>query len=60
MINPLTTIIFYEKCRSMECQGALITAANSSIGKMMIRYFQDNGIGVVGVVRSNQAMEQLK
>jgi predicted Fe-Mo cluster-binding NifX family protein len=43
-----------EIAKEAKVQAVINTAAASQLGKMMIRYFHQNGVKVINIVRSQQ------
>lgn len=54
IVNPITVIGMYDKITSRNHKTIIQTAAFSSIGKMIQRYFTKKGIKVINIVRKNE------
>ena len=59
-INPVTALMFREVLRQAGSRAFVQTAANSALGKMMIRLARMEGMEVVNVVRSESSAEKIR
>ena len=50
-VNPFTVIAMLEVVKDADVKAVVHTAAASSLGRMMVRYFQENGVKVINIVR---------
>jgi NADPH:quinone reductase-like Zn-dependent oxidoreductase len=50
-INPFTAIGLRKTAQNRGYNSVLLSAANSALSKMMIRYFNHGGMRVYGIVR---------
>ena len=60
MGNPATAVLFKEYILSGGHKAAVQNAANSALGKMMIRLCQRDGIPLINIVRSADKADQLR
>ena len=58
--NALTALALFELCKGKGYQFVVQTAACSSLGKMINRYFNLNGIKVINIVRRPEQVKILK
>lgn len=58
-VNPMTAIAFIDIAKSLGIKNIVHTAAGSALGKMVIRYGVQEGVGVIGVVRRAEQVESL-
>lgn len=54
LVNPLTVITMLDTVKDQKVQCVVSTAASSQVGKMIVRYFKDNGIRVISIVRRDE------
>jgi NADPH:quinone reductase-like Zn-dependent oxidoreductase len=59
-INPITVVGLLEVAAVQPGQHLLITAAGSTLGRMLIRAARAEGIKTIGVVRRPEAVQELK
>jgi len=59
-INPATVVFMYRTAQQGGHKAMIQDAATSSLGKMMIRYFKQNGKKSINIVRRDDAIEELK
>lgn len=59
IINPLSAIGLFTRASQLGYQSVLVSAANSALGHMMIRYFSQHGKNVHGIVRQASQAQQL-
>ncbi|KAL4506573.1 hypothetical protein ABPG72_000144 [Tetrahymena utriculariae] len=59
-VNPLTVVAMLEVVKEAKVNAVVHSAAASALGKMMVRYFQDNGVQVINIVRREEQVEILK
>lgn len=59
-VNPLTVYFMLEELKKNDQKTVVHTAGASQLGKMMTRYFADNGVDVISIVRKNEQIEQLQ
>lgn len=59
-INPITAIGLVESVTNDKGTAVVITAAASQLGKMMIRLCQDANVTVIGTVRKDDQLKDLK
>lgn len=59
-VNPLTAVEMLEDTKAAKVTAIVHTAAASQLGRMMVRYFQTNGINVINVVRRKEQVEILE
>jgi NADPH:quinone reductase-like Zn-dependent oxidoreductase len=59
-INPVTVVGLLEVAAVQPGQHLLITAAGSTLGRMLIRAARAEGIKTIGVVRRPEAVQELK
>jgi hypothetical protein len=51
LVNPLTAVAMLDILQSKKVKAVILTAAASSLGKMLNRYFTPENIVVINVVR---------
>lgn len=49
-----------ETVKDAKVKAVVHTAAASSLGRMMVRYFQNNGVRVINIVRRQEQVDILK
>ncbi|EAR90902.2 zinc-binding dehydrogenase family oxidoreductase (macronuclear) [Tetrahymena thermophila SB210] len=59
-INPLTVVGMLETVKEAKVKTVVHSAAASALGRMMVRYFKNNGIEVINIVRRQDQVEILK
>lgn len=59
-VNPLTVYFMLEELKQKNLKSVVHTAGASQLGKMMTRYFSENGVEVISIVRKEEQIEQLK
>ncbi|KAL6068942.1 NADH oxidase [Balamuthia mandrillaris] len=59
-VNPLTVLAFLEIAKAAGQKYIVHTAAASALGKMLIRAAKTEGIGIIGTVRREEQVEELK
>jgi NADPH:quinone reductase len=59
-VNPLTVLGFLDLCETEGYRSIIHTAAASSLGKMLVRYFNSKNIPVINVIRREEQEELLK
>ena len=59
-VNPFTVIAMLDVVKDADVKAVVHTAAASALGRMMVRYFKDNGVKVINVVRRPEQIEILK
>lgn len=59
-VNPLTAIGLRDRVIQYKSPAVVIDAANSQLGKMMIRAFHDKRIPVIAIVRKQEQADELK
>ena len=59
-VNPLSVMAMLEVTKGEKSKTVVSTAAASALGRMMVRYFQNNGVQVINVVRRAEQVEILK
>ncbi|EGR31097.1 zinc-binding dehydrogenase family protein, putative [Ichthyophthirius multifiliis] len=59
-INPMTVVCMLETVKQKEVKTVIHSAAASSLGKMMVRYFKQNGVNVINIVRKEEQVQTLK
>ena len=59
-INPMTALGMVETAKAERHPALVFTAAASSLGRMVHRVCQEDGVGFVGVVRGAEQVEQLR
>jgi NADP-dependent 3-hydroxy acid dehydrogenase YdfG len=59
-VNPLTAIVMLDKVKSANIKAIIHTAAASSLGRMMNRLFNSEGIPIINVVRREEQIDLLK
>ncbi|KAL4459917.1 hypothetical protein ABPG74_003443 [Tetrahymena malaccensis] len=59
-VNPLTCVAFLEIVKEAGVKAIVHSAAASALGKMVVRYFQQNGIKVINLVRRQEQVDTLK
>jgi NADPH2:quinone reductase len=59
-VNPLTALGMVETMRREDHSALIHTAAASSVGRMLIRICQDDGVPLVNIVRSDEQAKSLK
>jgi len=58
--NPLTAILMLELVQKKKHKAVISTAAAGALGRMIQKYFTQNGIRVINVVRRPEQIEILK
>lgn len=51
LVNPLTAIALLDLIEDTKVKTVVHSAAASALGRMMVRYFKENGINIINVVR---------
>jgi NADPH:quinone reductase-like Zn-dependent oxidoreductase len=59
MMYPLTALMALDLAKRLQSRAVVLTAASSSLGRQIIRLFQNNGIEVVSLVRKAEKGTQL-
>ncbi|KAL4506571.1 hypothetical protein ABPG72_000142 [Tetrahymena utriculariae] len=59
-INPLTVVGMLEVVKEAKVKTVIHSAAASALGRMMVRYFKNNGVEVINIVRRQEQVEILK
>jgi len=59
-VNPLTVLAFLDVIKTGGHKAVIHTAAASSLGKMLVRMMQDQGIPLINVVRRQEQVDMLK
>lgn len=59
-VNPLTAVGLLDKCVEYGATAVVQTGASSQLGRMIIKYFRENGVQLVNVVRREDQVEMLK
>ncbi|KAL4467745.1 hypothetical protein ABPG74_013080 [Tetrahymena malaccensis] len=59
-VNPLTVIGMLEVVKEAKIKAVVHSAAASAVGRMMVRYFKQNGVEVINIVRRSEQVEILK
>lgn len=59
-VNPLTAMAMLEVAKTKNVNAIVHSAAASSLGRMMIRLFQQNGVRIINIVRRDAQIELLK
>lgn len=50
----MTVVCMLETVKQKEVKTVIHSAAASSLGKMMVRYFKQNGVNVINIVRKEE------
>ena len=59
-VNPLTAVGLLDKCQMHGARAVVQTGASSQLGRMIIKYFRENGMPLVNVVRRQEQVDMLK
>ena len=59
-VNPMTVMMFRDLIRKDSHAAAVQDAANSALGKMLIRLCRHEGIPLINIVRSSKSAESLR
>ena len=59
-INPLTVYFMLEQLKENKLNSVVHTAGNSQLGRMMTKYFGENGVDVISIVRKKEQIELLQ
>lgn len=59
-VNPLTALAMLEKTQAGGHKAIVHTAAASSLGRMLNRLFNSEGIPIINIVRREEQVELLK
>ncbi|KAL4512694.1 hypothetical protein ABPG72_020531 [Tetrahymena utriculariae] len=59
-VNPLTVIGMLEVVKEARVKTVVHSAAASALSRMMVRYFKQNGIEVINIVRRSEQVDILK
>lgn len=59
-INPVTVVGLYEEAAVPQGKYLLVTAAGSSLARMLIRYAKSQGTKVIGTVRRKEQVQEIK
>lgn len=59
-VNPLTVIGLLEVTAVPPGSHLLVTAASSTVGRMLIQYAKTQGVKTIGTVRRQEHVEELK
>ncbi|CAD8205511.1 unnamed protein product [Paramecium octaurelia] len=58
--NPVTVMLMLEEAKELKAKAVINTAAASSLGRQFLRYFQNNGIEVINIIRRKEQENTLK
>ncbi|KRX09013.1 GroES (chaperonin 10)-like protein [Pseudocohnilembus persalinus] len=59
-INPFTVVYMLEKVKELGVKTVVHDVGSSALGKQMIKYFSENGVNVINIVRRQEQVEDLK
>lgn len=59
-VNPLTVMAMLEICNKKKYKAVIHGAGASSLGRMMEKYFENNGVKVINIVRRIEQVETLE
>ncbi|KAL4459914.1 hypothetical protein ABPG74_003440 [Tetrahymena malaccensis] len=59
-VNPLTVVGMLEVVKEAKVKTVVHSAAASALGRMMVRYFKNNGVEVINIVRRQEQVDILK
>ncbi|EAR90900.1 zinc-binding dehydrogenase family oxidoreductase (macronuclear) [Tetrahymena thermophila SB210] len=59
-VNPLTVIGMLQVVNEAKVKAVVNSAAASALGRMMVRYFKNNGVEVINIVRRQEQADILK
>ncbi|KAL4459915.1 hypothetical protein ABPG74_003441 [Tetrahymena malaccensis] len=59
-VNPLTVVGMLEVVKEARVKTVVHSAAASALGRMMVRYFKNNGVEVINIVRRQEQVDILK
>lgn len=59
MSYPLTALMLLDLAKRLQAKAVISTAANSTIGRMVLKLFQNNGIEVINLIRRADKAAQI-
>lgn len=59
-VNPITAVGLLDRCKHFGATAVIQTGAASSLGRMIIKLFREQGVTLVNIVRRKEQVELLK
>jgi NADPH2:quinone reductase len=59
-VNPITCVGLLDKAKEYKAPAVISTGAASQLGRMIIKYFKENGVETINVVRRKEQVELLQ
>lgn len=59
-VNPLSAVGLLDRCKFYGAKTVVQTGASSQLGRMIIKYFKQNGVQTINIVRRDEQIDLLK